>query len=53
MAGGSPEADRPRIGPETWVVAVLFGAATVFFGIIPSPLFNLAVQAGKSLPGLF
>ena len=53
MAGGSPEADSPRIEPETWFVALLFGAATLFFGILPSPLFNLAVQAGRSLTGLF
>ena len=53
MAGGSPEADSPRIEPETWFVALLAGAATLFFGILPSPLFNLAVQAGRSLTGLF
>jgi NADH-quinone oxidoreductase subunit N len=53
LAGGSPEADNPRIEPETWFVALLFGAATLFFGIVPSPLFDLAVQAGHSLTGLF
>ena len=53
MAGGSPEADSPRIEPETWFVALFFGAATLFFGIVPSPLFNLAVHAGQSLTGLF
>ena len=47
MAGGSPEADAPRIEPETWFVALFFGAATLFFGIVPSPLFNLAVHAGR------
>ena len=31
----------------------LFGAATLFFGIVPSPLFDLAVQAGRSLTQLF
>jgi hypothetical protein len=36
-----------------WFVALLFGAATLFFGIIPSPLFDLAVRAGSALPGLF
>ena len=46
MAGGSAEADTPRIEVETWFVALLFGAATLFFGIVPSPLFNLAVHAG-------
>jgi NADH-quinone oxidoreductase subunit N len=53
MAGGSPEADVRRIEPETWFVALFFGAATLFFGIVPSPLFNLAVHAGQSLPQLF
>jgi NADH-quinone oxidoreductase subunit N len=53
LAGGSAEADTPRIEFETWFVALLFGAATLFFGIVPSPLFNLAVQAGRSLTQLF
>ena len=41
-----------RIEPETWFVALLFGAATLFFGIVPSPLFDLAVDAGRSLTQL-
>jgi NADH-quinone oxidoreductase subunit N len=53
LAGGSPEADAPRIEPETWFVALLCGAATLFFGIVPSPLFDLAVNAGRSLSQLF
>jgi len=53
MAGGSAEADRPRVEPETWFVALLFGGATLFFGIVPSPIFDLAVDAGRSLSGLF
>jgi len=53
MAGGSPEADAPRIEVETWFVALFFGAATLFFGIVPSPLFDLAVHAGGSLSHLF
>jgi NADH-quinone oxidoreductase subunit N len=53
LAGGSAEADAPRIEVETWFVALVFGAATLFFGILPSPLFNLAVQAGHSLTRLF
>jgi NADH-quinone oxidoreductase subunit N len=52
LAGGSAEADTPRIEFETWFVALLFGAATLFFGILPSPLFKLAVQAGRSLTQL-
>ena len=46
LAGGSAEADTPRIEVETWFVAL-------FFGILPSPLFNLAVKAGRSLTHLF
>jgi NADH-quinone oxidoreductase subunit N len=56
MAGGSPEADaNPDVAPqgslhvEAAFVAVLFGAATLFFGIIPSPLFDLAKDAGSTL----
>jgi NADH-quinone oxidoreductase subunit N len=54
MAGGSDEADptaEPRSSayPEAAFVAVLGGAATLFLGIIPSPLFELAKQAGSTL----
>jgi NADH-quinone oxidoreductase subunit N len=68
LAGGSPELDsspavaaelarevpEPLTGtqPEVVFVAVLAGAATLFFGIIPQPLFNLVTHAGRSL-GLF
>src|SRR5580704_12310371 len=38
--------------PEVVFVAVLAGAATIFFGIIPQPLFDLVHQAGGAL-GLF
>jgi hypothetical protein len=48
IAGGSPEADAQRDVPAT-AVAVVFGAASLFFGIIPSPLFHLAQDAGRSL----
>jgi NADH-quinone oxidoreductase subunit N len=53
MAGGSPDADAARTQPEAWAVALLFGGATLFFGIVPSPLFDLAVDAGHALTGLF
>jgi NADH-quinone oxidoreductase subunit N len=53
MAGGSDEADSVRAQPEAWLVAVLAGAATLVFGIVPSPLLNLAVDAGQALTGLF
>jgi NADH-quinone oxidoreductase subunit N len=41
-----------RTQPEVIAVAVLAGAATLFFGIFPSPLFNLVHGAGSAL-GLF
>ena len=60
LAGGSPELDdaaltatttRPQ--PEVLLVAVLAGAATLFFGIVPQPLFDLVHHAGSALGGLF
>ncbi len=42
----------PGAQPEVVLVAVLAGAATLFFGILPSPLFNLVHGAGSAL-GLF
>ncbi|HZL47403.1 MAG TPA: NADH-quinone oxidoreductase subunit N [Solirubrobacteraceae bacterium] len=54
MAGGSPEIDvleRPQ--PEVVFVAVLAAATTLFFGIIPQPLFDLVSHAGGALGGLF
>jgi NADH-quinone oxidoreductase subunit N len=57
MAGGSPEADAesqrgPRVGraPAAVVcVALLAAGASIFFGIVPSPLLDLASRAGSSL----
>jgi NADH-quinone oxidoreductase subunit N len=48
MAGGSPEADAERDIPAT-AVAVVFGAASLVFGIIPGPLFHVAEDAGRAL----
>ena len=42
-------AQPSRANPEVTAVAVLFGAASLFFGIIPSPLFDLARDAGAAL----
>ena len=58
LAGGSPELDgvaEPPTGtqPEVVLVAVLAGAAVLFFGIIPQPLFDLVGHAGASFAGLF
>jgi NADH-quinone oxidoreductase subunit N len=48
IAGGSPEADAPS-GARCRVIvglAVLAAAATVFFGVFPSPLVDWAAEAG-------
>jgi NADH-quinone oxidoreductase subunit N len=39
--------------PEVTLVAVVFGAACIVFGVFPSPLFNLAAHAGQAIGGLF
>jgi NADH-quinone oxidoreductase subunit N len=39
--------------PEVVLVGVVFGAASVFFGIIPGPLFALAAHAGHAIGGIF
>jgi NADH-quinone oxidoreductase subunit N len=52
LAGGSPELDEEIISgiqPEVALVAVLAGAAILFFGIIPQPLFDLVHGAGTAL----
>ena len=52
LAGGSQELDaEPLTGaqPEVVFVAVLAGAATLFFGVFPQPLFNLVRHVGTTL----
>ncbi len=54
LAGGSPEAYEVPVqptaaAPETIALACLAAAATVFFGIIPSPLLDVAADAGRAL----
>ena len=52
-SGDGAAEPRPRYGGvEVAAVAVIFGAATLFFGIIPSPLLDLADHAGRALIGL-
>jgi NADH-quinone oxidoreductase subunit N len=51
VAGWSPEADV-RAQPEVAVIAILFAAATIFFGVVPSPLFDAARDVGSALAGL-
>jgi NADH-quinone oxidoreductase subunit N len=52
-AAGLPGSGRAGESPQAALVAVLFAAACVFFGIFPSPLFHLAAHAGHALDGLF
>jgi NADH-quinone oxidoreductase subunit N len=67
IAGGSPEADSDSDSDSDWtpgpaksapypevvLVAVVFAAASIFFGIIPSPLFHLASHAASAIGGIF
>ena len=55
MAGASPEADSVVTGGRCKVILgllILVTAATVFFGIIPSPLVDWATAAGDSIGAL-
>ena len=55
LAGGAldfPAEEPPgprRAGLETVVIAALFGAASLFFGIVPGPLFRLTEHVGRAL----
>jgi NADH-quinone oxidoreductase subunit N len=49
IAGGSPELDHPQSQPEIAFLAILAGAATIVFGILPQPLFNLVHGVGSAL----
>jgi len=54
IAGGSPEAGVPKGASRCGLVVgagILCAAATVFFGVIPSPLVDWASAAGASLFG--
>ncbi|MGH3992434.1 MAG: NADH-quinone oxidoreductase subunit N, partial [Pseudonocardiaceae bacterium] len=51
ISGSSPEADA-RAQPEVVTVAALAAAATIVFGIVPSPLFDLARDVGSSLSSI-
>jgi NADH-quinone oxidoreductase subunit N len=64
IAGASPEADTAPAsrragavstspGLAVMIVAVGFAAATIVFGIFPSPLFDFVAHAGHALSGLF
>jgi NADH-quinone oxidoreductase subunit N len=55
LAGGSQELDEPTapvtLAPqrEVALLAAIAGTATLFFGIVPEPLFNLVRGAGSAL----
>ena len=51
VRGWSPEADA-RAQPEVAAVALLCGAATIFLGLFPSPLFDLAQDVASSFSHL-
>jgi NADH-quinone oxidoreductase subunit N len=51
-AGGPAAAAANAPQPELYLVALLAGAATIFFGIVPQPLFELVEHAGRALTGL-
>jgi NADH-quinone oxidoreductase subunit N len=47
---GDPHSELTSgLQPEVAFVAILAGAAILFFGVIPQPLFNLVHQVGSSL----
>jgi NADH-quinone oxidoreductase subunit N len=48
VSGWSPLADA-RAQPEVLFVAVLAAGATIFFGIVPQPLFDVARDVGSAL----
>ncbi|HTW41127.1 MAG TPA: NADH-quinone oxidoreductase subunit N [Solirubrobacteraceae bacterium] len=49
----APPAASAGIQFEVVLVAVVAGAATLFFGVIPQPLFDLVHHAGGAISGLF
>jgi NADH-quinone oxidoreductase subunit N len=51
VVGWSPEADA-FAQPEVVAVAVICAAATIFFGLVPDPLFEVARDVSSALPGL-
>ncbi|MGH2950992.1 MAG: hypothetical protein ACRDKX_02980, partial [Solirubrobacterales bacterium] len=55
MAGSSPEADPPRGTRCRAIVAItaVAAAATIFFGVVPSPLVDWAANAGEAIEASF
>lgn len=55
IAGGAPEADAEpvrRRQPEVLAIAAICAVGTIFFGIWPEPLFDVARDAGAALGNL-
>jgi NADH-quinone oxidoreductase subunit N len=53
-AGATPHPAAPTgFHPEVLFVAVGFAAATIFFGIVPSPLFHFTAHAAHAIAGIF
>src|SRR4051794_19370613 len=52
VSGWSPEAEG-RAQPEVLLVAVLMGALVIVFGVIPSPLLDVAKDVGTALQNVF
>ncbi len=52
-ATSSPIATLRFAHPGVVLVSLVFAGATVFFGIFPSPLFDLASHAGHAISGIF
>jgi NADH-quinone oxidoreductase subunit N len=52
MAGGSDDGIRGPSHPLAVAAGVLCAGATVFFGIFPQPLFDVAQDAGRALSSL-
>jgi NADH-quinone oxidoreductase subunit N len=52
VGGWSPEA-MGRAQPEVLAVAVIMAAAVIVFGIVPSPLLNVAHDVGTALQNIF
>jgi len=56
LPAGGPAAESPPVRPlegEATLVAALFAAACVFFGIFPSPMFHFAAHAAHAISGIF
>jgi NADH-quinone oxidoreductase subunit N len=53
LSGGDAALGERISQPEVIFVAVGAAAATIFFGVWPSPLFDFARHAGRALTGLF